>query len=53
MKAGMKFLIEGFYRSVAHGEPLPISYREILLTSRIMDSIFMQLESSRSSAKVA
>lgn len=43
MKSGMKFLIESFYRSINEGTPLPISYREILLTSRIMDGIFKQL----------
>lgn len=43
MKSGMKYLIESFYRSITEGEPLPIPYREILLTARIMDSIFVQL----------
>lgn len=43
MKSGMKFLIESFYKSIADGEPLPISYREILLTAQIMDSIFAQI----------
>ncbi len=42
-KAGMKFLFESFYRSIIEGRPLPISYREILLTSRIMDAIFDQI----------
>jgi predicted dehydrogenase len=50
-KAGMKFLIESFYRSIAHGLPLPISYAEILRTSRIMDSIFEQLKTSASNSK--
>jgi predicted dehydrogenase len=40
--AGKKHLIEQFYRAIAGG-PLPISYREILLTSRIMDAIFHQV----------
>jgi predicted dehydrogenase len=48
MKSGMKFLIESFYRSITDGVPLPVPYREILLTARIMDSIFAQLESYRS-----
>jgi predicted dehydrogenase len=49
MKSGMKFLIESFYQSIVEGTPLPISYREILLTARIMDDIFAQLnlQSSR------
>jgi len=42
-KAGMKHLIESFYRSIAEGTPLPIPYREILLTARIMDEIFERL----------
>jgi len=43
MDAGMKALIESFYRSIRENAPVPISYREILLTSRIMGSIFDQL----------
>jgi predicted dehydrogenase len=46
MDSGMKYLIESFYRSVRDGAPLPISYREILVTARIMDSIFKQLNRS-------
>jgi predicted dehydrogenase len=41
--SGMKELIERFYRSITAGEPLPISYREILLTARIMDDVFAQI----------
>jgi len=48
MVSGMHYLIESFYRSITHGTPVPIPYREILLTSRIMDSIFDQLNASRS-----
>jgi predicted dehydrogenase len=44
MKAGMKYLIESFYQSILDDTPLPISHREILLTCRIMDDIFTQLE---------
>lgn len=44
MKSGMKFLIESFYRSVSEDAPLPVSYREILLTTRIMDRIFEQVK---------
>lgn len=42
-KAGMKFLIESFYRSIREEGPLPIPCAEILRTSRIMDSIFAQI----------
>ncbi len=48
MKSGMKFLIESFYRSITEGTPEPISYREILLTARIMDTIFAQLHEQQS-----
>jgi predicted dehydrogenase len=43
MKAGMKCLIELFYQSIIEGTAEPIPYREILLTAKIMDSIFAQL----------
>jgi predicted dehydrogenase len=43
MKSGMKHLIESFYCSVTGNADLPIPYREILLTAKIMDSIFDQL----------
>jgi len=42
--AALKMLIELFYLSLINGSPLPISYREILLTSKIMDDIFRQVE---------
>lgn len=41
--SGMKFLIEAFYRSIEEDSEPPISYREIRLTSKIMDEIFFQL----------
>jgi predicted dehydrogenase len=44
MKAGMKSLIESFYESIRQNSPPPIPYREILLTAKIMESIFKQLE---------
>jgi len=47
MKSGMKNLIEAFYRSITQNSPLPIAYREILLTSRICDDIFQQLNGNR------
>jgi predicted dehydrogenase len=43
MKSGMKFLIESFYRSITEGTPEPIPYREIILTARIMETIFKSL----------
>lgn len=42
-KAGMKHLIDSFYRSIEEDTPVPIPYREIILTARIMDAIFAQL----------
>ena len=45
---GMKELIERFYNSVRKGSPLPIPYREIILTARIMDEIFSQIYPGRS-----
>jgi predicted dehydrogenase len=48
MKGGMKYLIESFYRSIIEDTPVPVPYREILLTARIMDDIFVQLESQTS-----
>jgi predicted dehydrogenase len=47
MKAGMKALIESFYSSIRTGAPVPIPYREILLTAKIMDNIFAQLNEGR------
>ena len=41
--AGMKELIEQFYRSIQNQSAPPIPYREILLTARIMDAIFAQI----------
>ena len=42
-KSGMKFLIDQFFLSIRENRPPPIPYREILLTARIMDSIFSQI----------
>jgi len=47
-EGGRVRLIEAFYRAIREDTPLPLSYREILMTSRIMDNIFSQL-SQRSS----
>src|SRR3989449_1045867 len=47
MKSGMKYLMESFYRAIVRGTPVPIPYREILLTARIMAAIFNQLSARR------
>jgi predicted dehydrogenase len=52
MKSGMKHLIESFYDSILNGKQPPIPYREILLTARIMDAIFAQLESKRLNSRL-
>ncbi len=44
MDAGMKNLIEAFYKSIQSDGPPPISHREILVTAAIMDDIFNQLD---------
>jgi predicted dehydrogenase len=38
-----KYLIESFYRSITESTAVPMPYREILLTTRIMDAIFSQV----------
>jgi predicted dehydrogenase len=43
-------LIESFYRAIAQGAPVPIPYREILLTARIMEAIFDQISVGHSAA---
>jgi predicted dehydrogenase len=52
MKSGMKYLIEAFYQCIAEGTPVPIPYREILLTAQIMDAIFAQLNEQHQRAKI-
>jgi len=47
--AGMKELIERFHVAVAGGGAAPIPYREILLTARLMDSIFERMRGSATS----
>jgi predicted dehydrogenase len=46
-RSGMRYLIESFYRSITEGTPVPIPYREILLTARVMDCIFDQICTNR------
>jgi len=45
--SGMKELIERFHTSVQENGPLPMSYREIVLTARIMDAVFERMRSER------
>jgi len=47
MKSGMKYLIESFYRSIRGDAPDPIPHSQILLTARIMDEIFAQLNAQQ------
>ncbi len=43
MGSGMRWLIRSFYDSIRTDGPVPIPYREIILTATIMDSIFEQV----------
>jgi predicted dehydrogenase len=52
MKSGMKYLIESFYRSIQEDSPVPIPYREILLTARIMEAVFSELDKERLQGRV-
>jgi predicted dehydrogenase len=47
-ESDVKHLIECFYQSIRQDAPVPIPYREILRTARIMDAIFDQLRLNRS-----
>ena len=53
LDSGMRCLIGSFYRSIREDSPVPIPYREILLTARIMDAIFDQLANGNSQDKLA
>lgn len=48
--SGIKYLIESFYTSIRQDGPVPIPYREILLTARIMEEIFEQLNAAQTEA---
>jgi len=50
-ESGLHFLIGEFYKSFTENAPLPIPYRDILMTSRIMDEVFNQLRSSSPSVQ--
>ena len=52
LDSGMRYLIDSFYRSVRENAPVPIPYREILLTAKIMDTIFDQLANGDSQYKM-
>jgi predicted dehydrogenase len=47
LKYGLRCLIQLFYRSIVDKTPPPIPYKEILLTTSIMDSIFNQIYTNR------
>ena len=49
---GMKALIERFHQSVTNRSAPPIPYREIVLTARIMDTIFAQIASTTAAGDV-
>jgi predicted dehydrogenase len=51
MKSGMKYLMESFYKSIVEDTPVPIPYREIILTAHIMDQIFSQIKAKTESAE--
>lgn len=40
---GLMRLMEKFYAAISFGDPLPIPYRDIVVTARIMDDIFAQV----------
>lgn len=40
---GKNCLMKSFYRSITDDTPVPLPYREILLTSKMMDEIFKQI----------
>jgi predicted dehydrogenase len=52
LDSGMEYLIRSFYRSILENAPVPIPYREILLTARIMDSIFARLAAGETPARM-
>ena len=47
-ESGIYFLLNEFYQALKNDSPLPIPYRDILLTSRIMDEIFNQIDTKTS-----
>lgn len=51
-EAGLLTLITSFYECIALGAPPPIPYREILLTSQIMDAAFEQIRSDKQEEQI-
>jgi predicted dehydrogenase len=49
---GTNELIRQFYQATSGNGPLPIPYRQILLTARIMDAIFAQMPHRRASSRL-
>ena len=43
-ESGIYFLISSFYNSIVNNESIPLSYRDILLISNIMEKIFNQIK---------
>lgn len=43
LKEGLRNLVGQFYQAISTDSPVPIPYKEIVLTSKIMDSIFAQV----------
>jgi predicted dehydrogenase len=52
MEAGKHELIAAFYRSIVEDTDVPIPYREILLTARVMDAIVAQVTKPSSGCAV-
>lgn len=50
MDDGKYRLFRAFYDSIEHGTPVPIPYREIVLTTHIMDRIFAQVSAAHGRA---
>lgn len=53
VNSGMKYLIESFYDAVNGKKELPIPYRQIILTSRLMDNIFSSFGSEEHKNNIA
>jgi len=47
----MRHLMSLFFDSIAHDGPLPISYRDILRITNMMDEIFRQVRAQGAAAE--